>query len=188
MEGKTQLKSGLFIIIIGICLYSLHYLINYNVQSLKNEDLATINGTVNTIKKERYDRSFLYYITLKEYPNTLFRVDFEYQGVVENRLETMPIDSSTHLNISISKDIYDLKIANPPKRDRRIFNGDLPYFEVCALVNPSNNFVYLSLDEYKTHYGTFFGGFSNMAGFLVILVGIFQILKFVFFWLRRVIG
>lgn len=188
MEGKTQLKSGLFIIIIGICLYSLHYLINYNVQTLKNEDFATINGTVNTIKKERYDRSFLYDITLKEYPNTLFRVDFEYQRLMENRLETMPIDSSTHLNISISKDIYDLKIAKPPKRDRRIFNGDLPYFEVCALVNPSNNFVYLSLYEYKTHYGTFFGSYSSFLGVFIIFVGVLEILKFIFFWLRRAIG
>ncbi len=188
MEQKTQFKQVLMMLLIGICLYSLDYLININVQLLKNEDFASVNGTVNTIKKERYHTSYLYDFTLKEYPNTLFRVDFVYQGLMENRLETMPIDSSTHLNISILKDIYDLKIAKPPKRDRRIFNRKLPYIEVCELVNPSNNFVYLSLDEYKTYYGTSFGRFSSFVGFAFMFFGVLDILKLVFSWLRRVIG
>jgi hypothetical protein len=51
--------------------------------------------------------------------------------------------------------------------------------------NVEGNFVYLSLDEYKTHYGTSFGRFCSIASFFLILLGISRILQFVFFWVKK---
>lgn len=180
-----QLKQGLRILLIALALYAVDYSIKYNVRSLTDEDFASVSGTLNTLKQERYDRSFFYVFSLKEYPNILFRVDFSYGTLLTNRLETMPMGTLSPLNMRISREDYDLKIAKPPKRDTRIFNRNAPYLEVYELDNPSNNFVYLSLDEYKTHYASRLGIYTNFIGFGLLLAGGFELLRFGFLWLRQ---
>jgi hypothetical protein len=180
MDKKILFKQGLWILLVGTALYSVDYLIKKNVQSINSEDLAVVSGTVNTLKQERYDRSIFYVFTLKEYPKDLFKVDFGYGNLLKNRLETMPMDSFTPVNLRISKEDYDFKIAKTQKRDRRIFNRNSPYIEVYALIQPSNNFVYLSLEEYKTLYASKGGNYARFFGFSLILLGVFTLLKLVF--------
>ncbi len=185
MERKILLKQGLWILLVGLALHSGDYLIKKNVQSINSEDLVVVSGTVNILKQERYDRSILYVFTLKECPKDLFQVDFGYGNLLKNRLETMPIDSFAHINIRISKEDYDFKITKTQKRNRRIFNRNSSYIEVYELIQPSNNFVYLSLEEYKTLYASKLGNYARFFGFALMLAGSFALLKLGFLWFRQ---